>query len=270
MIPLVSACFPTSRGEFEGKVLLGEDLVLEQVGHGDLGGGVEPQVVPLQPVHVVLEVGVLSGSGDGRGVHDHRGEHLGVALLLVHVEEEADECSLQPCSVALKAVESGSCDLDGPLEVDDVEVQHQLGVVLGGEVELPLLSPFVDDHVLGVVFSDGNVVGGDVGDVEDAVHADLLELGHLVVVGLDLVPDLTHLGDLLILLLALGHLGDLLGDGVPGLPQLVVLLGELPPPAVGLEESVEDGGVFVPVDEHFPDLLGVGPNHFNIEHGLSP
>ena len=88
-------------GELEGEVFLGEDLVLEQVGHGDLGGGVEPQVVPLQPVHVVLEVGVLSGSGDGCGVDDHGGEHLGVTLLLVHVEEEGDERPLEPGSVAL-------------------------------------------------------------------------------------------------------------------------------------------------------------------------
>ena len=139
-------------------------------------------------------------------------------------------------------------------------------MVLGSEVELPLLSPFVDDHVLGVVLSDGNIVSGDVGDVQDAVVADLLEFGHLVVVGLDLVSDLTHLSDLLVLLLSLGHLADLLGDGVPDLPELVVLLGELPPPAVGLKEPVEYGGVLVPVDEHLPDLLGVGPYDFYIKH----
>jgi len=248
---------PPERGEVCGvvdrEVLDIQDLVLEQVGDRNLRGRVEEHVVPLEVVHVVLEVGVLPGSDDGVLVDDHRGEELGVALVLMGVEEEVDEGPLEPCAVALEAVESASGDLHASVEVDDIQVLGDLEVLLGGEIEHPLPSGLVDDDVLGVVLAYGDVGRGDVGDVEDAVGAYRLELGHPVVVGLDLVRDLPHLGDLRLLLLSLRHLGDLQGDLVANLPQAVVLVGERSPLAVCLQEAVEDGFILVPVPEHSPD-----------------
>ena len=252
---------PSEGGEVrrpvDGELALVQDLVLEQVRDGDLGGGVEEHVVPLEVVHVVFQVGVLAGT-DHRGlVDDHGREQLGVSLVLVGVQEVVDEGPLEPGPVALQAVESASGDLDGPVEVDDAKVLGDLPVLPGFEVELPLLPLLVHDDVVVLVLPDGDGLVGDVGDVEDAVLADVLELGHPLVVGLDLVGDLPHLPDARVLLLALGHLGDLQGDLVPGLPEAVVLVGERPPLGVGVEEPVEDRVVLVPVLKHGPDHVRV-------------
>ena len=65
----------------DGKLVLLDDLVAEEVGHRHLGGGDQVEVVEVGMVHLALLVGELARA-QSAGLIDHEGRlHLGIARL---------------------------------------------------------------------------------------------------------------------------------------------------------------------------------------------
>ena len=91
------------------------------------------------------------------------------------VEEVVDKGTFESRTIALHDIESASGDLHSSLEFDYVEILCDLPVLFGFECEFPLLSNFVNDHVVMFILSDGYGLMWYVGDVEDAIGPDDLE-----------------------------------------------------------------------------------------------
>ena len=121
----------------------------------------------------------MSCAVSGCGVDDGRGDDFGVSGSLCLVEEEVDECTLEPCSFSFIYGESGSGDFHAEVEVDEVVFLGKLPVRECVLRKLGFQSSGLDDEVVGRCFSFGHFVVWQVGDgVEQVLH--LLECAVLV------------------------------------------------------------------------------------------
>ena len=157
-----------------------EDLVADQRGERHLGGGDGPQVVALQVVGVVGELGQVAGGHHGLGPHQGGGPDLLVGVA-VAVQAVVDQGPHQPGPQAAVHDEHGPGHAHGPVGVE----QPQLGA------DLPVRHPLVIARRVGVAHRFGHhvVVGpGPVGAVLRGQIADHQQpladlLGQLVGLG---------------------------------------------------------------------------------------
>ena len=158
-----------------------QDLVAGQRGERHLGGGDGPQVVPLEVVGVVDELGQVTGADHGVGEHQRRRPHLlvevGVAIER-QLAQRPHEAGPQPAVHH----EHRARHLHGPLDVEDPELGTDVPVrdplVLG--VGVGVVPDLADDHVVVGAGAVGAVGGGQVGDAEQQLAEggrDLVGLG---------------------------------------------------------------------------------------------
>ncbi len=162
-----------------------EDLSAVQVGQRNLCRGNEEHVVPIHPVQVVLELGQLSGAGEGIAVHQQRWAHFDVAVLVcVQVDHEIGEGTYQPGPQAHEQRETGTRDARATLQIDNPQGFRQLPMWFGFEVELRHLAPGTHDDVVGLV-ALGHVGQRRVGNGEKDGLQFRLALSYVAVEHLD-------------------------------------------------------------------------------------
>ena len=178
----------------DGQLLLVENDVAVDVGHGHLSRRNQVEVIYFAVVHLSLLVGQLTRAIAAGGIH-HRGRHdLGVATGTRLIQEEVDQGALQTGSLAFIDGESGSGNLHTQVEVDDVVLLSQLPVGQCILRQLRLHATHLHHQVVLSGSTFGHLFVGHVGDsikqllqlCSRLVHLGLqrliglLELGHLV------------------------------------------------------------------------------------------
>ena len=252
-----------------GQVGRVEDLVADQRGERHLGGGDGPQVVALQVVGVVGELGQVAGGHHGLGAHQGGGPDLLVGVA-VAVQAVVDQGPHQPGPQAAVHDEHGPGHAHGPVGVE----QPQLGA------DLPVRHPLVIARRVGVAHRFGHhvvagpgpvgaVLRGQVADHQQPL-ADLL--GQLVGLGR---PGLGLAAQLPAAVLEAGCViappgraqgPDLFGDPLHLSPQLVGLPGRRPLLLVEGDHLVEQARVLPPPARRRFDRIGIGPELPDVEH----
>ncbi len=168
------------RGEPQRQVGLVEDLAAPHRGEGHLGGRDGPEVVALDVVGVLLELGQVPGRHHGVGEHQGRRPHLleGVG---VPVEGEGGEGPQQPGAGPAEEGEHRAGQLGAALHVQQAELRADLPV----RHPLPLgvrrrgLRPGAGHHVVLGTAAVGRVLRGQVGeDQQGLAYLVLGGVGH--------------------------------------------------------------------------------------------
>ena len=225
------------RRELHGQGILVEDLVAVHRGERCLGGGDGPQVVALEVVGVVGELGELAGGHHGVGAHQGGRADLleGVGVV---VEGEGGEGPQEPGPCPPVEREHRSGELGPALHVEDAEGGAHLPVgdplVLG--VGPAVLGPAPDGEVVLGAGAVGGVVGREVGQPQKTVaHLGLAGLGlgtegRLLVASRPALVGQAGGGGVVVGPLGLGHLtGQVLHRG----PQVVAPAHGVAGPGVG-------------------------------------
>ena len=212
-------------------LVLRQNDVAEDVGHGHLGRRDHVEIVDLGVVHLALLVGELAGAEAGVAVDHHRRFDLLVAGRGILIEEEVDQGALQLGSLALVDREAGAGDLDAQVEVDDVVLLGELPVRQGAFGEVHLGAAHLDDLVVLGSLARLDQGAGGVGHQDELA----VQLGRrLVHLGEELGGTGLQRGDLG--LGGLGGVAESLLHQVADLGGLLLLLGEQRV-ALGLEAA---------------------------------
>ena len=179
---------------------------------------------------------------------------------------------MEPGDVAAQVVEPVAADLvPGRVQLDAVELLHDVRVVGDGIVGHQGLPEALDLHVLGVVLADGHGGVDDLGDHQHALadlplelHLTLVQGGHLVSHGGDLL-----LGGLRLVPLALAHEhADPLADHVPLVAEVVAAGHRLPILLIEGDHLVHQGELLVLklLLDVLPDQVGVRAQQLDVDH----
>jgi hypothetical protein len=103
----------------DGQLLGAQNLAGVEVGHGDLGGRDQPEVLLVVVVQVVQELGQLARVPHALLADDEGGVDLFVAARAVEVQHELDQRALQPRRRAVENVEAASRDPRAAIDVAD-------------------------------------------------------------------------------------------------------------------------------------------------------
>ncbi|KAF5045377.1 hypothetical protein DSECCO2_481830 [anaerobic digester metagenome] len=252
----------------DGQLALGQGRVAVDVGHRDLGRGDEVVVGVAQAEEVLFEFRELAGAHEALAVDDDRGHDLVVAVLHgLHVEHEADERPFHASGPALQEHEAAARDLGRGFEVQAPQGRSQLPVLLGGEVQLGLGAPGADLHVVRVVHALGDRRVRDVGDGHDPLLGLAVDVLEFLVQGLDARGHGPELGQKGVGVLAgFLHAGDVARGLVAAGLELLGLQQEVAALLVDGQELVEVE-LAAPLAQAFLDVVGVGANEFDVEHG---
>ena len=199
-----------------GQVDLVDDVAAPHRGEGHLGRRDGPEVVPLDVVGLVLELGQVPGRDHRVGEHQGRRSHL-LELAGVMVEGEARESPQQAGTGAPEQREHGAGQLGPAFHVEQTEgrthlpVRDPLRLGVGGGFGRPR----TDDRVVLRTGAVGGVGRRQVGQLQQRLaDGDLRGFG-VSGGGVLVVADAATLG------------GELLGPvGVPGPPCVTDFLGE--------------------------------------------
>src|SRR5579884_822545 len=131
------------------------------------------------------------------------------------------------------------------------------------EVELARLTPASNFDVVALILADWNRRIGEVRDVEQEIVELALNLGEALLAQLDLIADLTHLGDERRWLLF--RLRDVLGDAVSPCSQGLHVHQQLSALVVERENLV-DRRRRMAIGEHPSNSIGVLANHPCVNH----
>ena len=245
-----------------------------QVRDRHLGGRREPVVVGvLQAEEVVAELRQLARAQERVGVHDERGQHLGVAVLLDgNVQHPLNQRAVESGPHAAKHREPGPGDLGAPLEVEDPQGHAEVVVVDHVEVERARLADGLDEGVVGVVLAHRHVVREQVRQRHERIVDGGLGLLHGAFELGDLLAQLAQAHPKLLPLVPLARLeqlADLLAAGVPfGLEGLQLGADRLARGQL-LQQGVEVELV-VPRGEGLADEIGMFLDEFACVHGVLP
>ncbi len=82
---------------FDRHVVTGEHFAAVQICDRHLGGGDEKQVVLLDQIHIIFQLGELAGAKHNLSFGDERRKDFCIAVLFnVHVNHKIDQSPLQP------------------------------------------------------------------------------------------------------------------------------------------------------------------------------
>ena len=199
------------------QLLLIQNHVTVDIGHGHLCGRDQVKVIHLAVIHLSLLVGQLTCAIAGSGIHHRRRHDLGIACVACLVEEEIDQRPLQTCALSLIDGETGTGDLHTQVEINQVILLRQLPVgqcVLG---QLSLHATHLLHHVVLGRSTFGHLL---IRDIRDGIEQGLQIGCGLIHLGLERLAGLLDLGYTLLsglgllFLSGLHQLTDRLGCGV--------------------------------------------------------
>jgi len=105
-------------------------------------------------VHVLGQFGKLPGAGHGGGGNEERRRNLGIAMPGgVQVQHELDQGPGQAGARTGQQGKSRAGHARGARKIKQSKRLAQRHVVLGGEIEMPLLAPFADDNIARGIFA---------------------------------------------------------------------------------------------------------------------
>src|SRR5918998_192597 len=167
-------------GEAYGEFLVLYYLVGKGACERYLGGGDQREVRVLDGVDLGLGASWDEACSDEMFVaRQIRGDGRLVAMFEEDVHRVPDEPELQKNRVPAQKVELAPRHLRPRFEIYDTQGVTELDVVLDVEVELRDLTPAPDLHVLRVIFADGRVGVGNIGDLQLLFAQALLYLSKL-------------------------------------------------------------------------------------------
>src|SRR5665647_2755780 len=105
-----------------------KDHITVNVGNRDFRCWYHIKVVDAHIIHLSLFVRQLSGAKAGIFIYHYRRFDLAIACFAGFIEEEVNQCSLQPGSFAFIDRESCSCDLYSQVKVNDIIFFYQVPV----------------------------------------------------------------------------------------------------------------------------------------------
>ena len=253
-----------------------ENLVSGQGGERHLGGGDGPEVVALQAVRIIGELGKVTGADHGLGEHNGRRAHLFERVAVV-IEGQLTQRSRQRRAGTAEHGEHGTGHLDGALEIEDAEFRADVpmrdalmvgpccGIVAGA-----------DTLDLDIVFGMRTIRGigrGKVGDVQQKLAGSssnvIGDIGELL---------LTFAQGATLGLLRLGLLSatiaskrpDLLGDGIHLGADLITFGGDLAQLGIQGAHGFELVETPTPSGQCLAHCVMVGSDPAYIDHGSEP
>ncbi len=138
-----------------------------EVRHRDFRRRDQIEIVSLQMVGIVAELGKLSGPLHRFRLHDvWRGDLCVSVLADVEVEHEGDERAGERGALTDERLEARPGDLGPSLEVDDSQILADLPVRPRRKREGPCVAPSPHLDVLGGVGANGDARVRDVGDLQ--------------------------------------------------------------------------------------------------------
>ena len=268
-----AACFAAEArsmgGHFDGELAFGEEGVAVEIGDRNLGGWREEKLVVFRAIHVVLELGELAGSLHAFALDDVGNVDLFIAVFTtLKIEEELDEGTLEPGSLASIDRKAGSREARTIVEADEAFFFSEIEVI-AGIGERWLFSPAADNGVGFLVSTNRTIFVWKIRDVKKKFVLALGGLTSFVVESLDLFADLLDFGFDARGIFAIGaefsnFLGGCFALGLQDLLGRFVFAAGL----VASEDFVDKiGGAIVTIGEAFFDEFRIFADDFDVEHG---
>ncbi len=253
----------------DGQRFFLQDLLLMDVGHGNLGRGDEVIIKTLDLEEILGEFRELSCSGHTLLVHHEGREDFRVSVCArVEVEHEVDEGPFELGAEPAIKREPRSCDLRAPREIENIEVFPDLPVGFRDEVEDGFFAPGPHDGIVFRTCAVGHRFMGNIRDDHHHVAERVLRFLQKFIQFLDPGRDIRHPGDDCGGVFFL-HLfpADFLGGLISLAPHGFHFLKDIPPLCLHTGETVKVD-VLTPLEHLASHKIEIFPEKFNVEHGL--
>ena len=258
-------------GEGLGELLLRQNGIDELADHRVFAGADEVQILALDLVHHALHLRKGHDAGNNLAADHERRNVVRKALVDHEVTGICQNGGVQACDIAAQIVKAVAAGVTGSVDVDAVELLHDVHVIGHLEFRHERIAEALDLHVFGIVLADGHGIVDEVRDDQHDLTDSCGQLGLLLFQSLQLFADGADLSldCLSLFLFALTHEGaDLLADGLPLAAQLVALhlcLTELP---VQLYHFVYQRQLFVLelLSDVLLDFFRIIPDPFDVDH----
>ncbi len=156
-------------------------------------GGDEEVVFVFQTKKILLKFGKLTGTCHRRAIHHQRRDDLSIPMLGgVPIEHVVDQRTFQPGSGPRHDRKPGSCNLRGPIEIQDAEVLSDFPMGFGRIGKGRDGSPSANFNIFGCIgpHRDGGM--GEIGDAKGDIAQGLLDGSQRSFGISDAVPHLLH------------------------------------------------------------------------------
>src|SRR6266566_5267205 len=153
----ICACFFTeTRAEANkshGQVFFLENLVLVHAGDRDFGGTHEECIFILDGINLVSPLRELAVADEAEFAHHCRHDQRGEPLARNAVKSEVHQRQFQPCRVAFEHVAARARNLDGSLDIHQVELLHQAVVIKRLKIKCWRLAPILNRYIIALVIA---------------------------------------------------------------------------------------------------------------------
>ena len=240
-----------------------------------LTGTDQVQILALNLVHHAFHF----SKGHYAGYHiaaDHKRRNVvGKALVDHKVTGICQNGGVQPCNIAAQIVEAVAAGVSGCINVDAVELFHNIHVIRHLKIRNNRLAEALYFHIFRVILADGHRIVNKVRDYQHNLPDFLRKLGFLLFQCVQLIADCADLClySLSLILFALSHkCADLLADGLPLAAKLVTLNLGFPELLVQFYDFVYQRQLFVLefLPDIFLDFFRIIPDPFHINHDSFP
>ena len=258
-------------GEIDGQVVPVQDLAPVIVGERHFRRGDQVHILVFHFVHVFVEFGQLPSPRHGRGIHDIRGDHFQIAVLLgMLVQHKVVNGTFQTGTGPFVVVEPGTGNLGSPFRIQDPQFFPDFPMGFRCEIKMGGFSPFPHFRVFRIVFAHGHISRRHVGNGEHHSLEPGFHILHLFVRFCDLVPQGPHGGDFFRCVFPIAlHLADFSADRIP---LAFVRFHFLEQGPAFLVQSLEFFQIHfrMTVFQSLGNLFRVVPDKFQIQHNYNP
>ena len=235
-------------GQSLRQLILGNDRINKLTDHGMLAGTDQIQVLALDLVHHRIHLGKTHNAGNNLAADHERRYTVGKSSVDHEIAGIGNNCGVQSRNITHQIIETVSGNLSGSIQIDTVELLHDLSVIGNLKIRNNRLTVTGNLHVLGIILTDRN---RRIDDIRNGHHQLQNTLGQLLLLLRKLLQSLSISSNFLLhclslLALALSHqLTDLLGQLIAGSLQIVSSLLSLTTLCIQLDHLVYHGQLVV-------------------------
>ena len=154
-------------GHFDGQIGFWDNLVAEQIGHGDLGRGDGIEVILRHMVHLAFFVRQLARTKSGGLIDEMRGLYFKVARRGIPVQKELDQRALQASALACIHREARARNFHAAFKIDEFVAIRQLPVGHKALLKDGRMSPGSHHFIIVGGFARGYGVMGRIGQGDE-------------------------------------------------------------------------------------------------------